>query len=424
MANILDNITRKISEEIMEGVESKRTISKNVNTQMLTGKFGPETGSTTEFRRPIDYRAVRTSDGDLTSETDSDIVTAHATGYVQDYITVSVSISEAVQAIEAGNLREKLSGASTRIVTTLETDFAAFAMRNSALLYGTPGTPAATWDDVAGAGATLQGTGVPSDDQWNYIINPYTQRKLASDTRSLGAGGVMGGTISEAHKRAILTDNFAGMRVMTATTLATYQTGVGAGRTGALAATPDGTYATNRNTMTQTLSLSGFQANLVIAAGETIQVAGRNRLNLSTRLPVIDDTGSQVLWTATVTATVTLDGAGAGTIIATGPGINEVDGQYNTVDSVLTSGDVVTLFGAASTIYQPNLFFNKNAFSIGSVPLERLHATDTFAETEDGLQMRVTQYSDGRANTNKVRIDLRPAYAALNPFFAGLGFGV
>lgn len=423
MANILDNITRRIAEEVMEGFEAKRTISKNVNTQMLKGAFGPETGSTADFRRPTDFRAVRTSDGDLTSETDSDIITGHATGNVQDYITVSISISEATQAIDAGNLREKLNPMSTRIVTTLETDFAAFALKNTALLYGNPGTPADTWDDVAGAGATLDGTGVPSDEQWSYIINPFTQRKLASDTRSLGAGGVMGETISTAHRKAILTDDFAGMRVMKATTLATYQTGVGADRAGTLTATPDGTYATNRNTMTQSLAVTAFQANLVVKAGEVIQITGRNRLNLATRLPVIDDAGAQVLWTATVNVDVTLGASGEGTLIVTGPALNETDGQYDTVDTAVTSGDVITLLGPAATIIQPNLFFQKNAFAIGSVPMERLSATDTFMDTEDGLQLRVTRFSDGRANTNKVRVDLRPAYAALNPFFAGQGYG-
>jgi hypothetical protein len=175
--------------------------------------------------------------------------------------------------------------------------------------------------------------------------------------------------------------------------------------------------------MTQVLSVTALQANLVVAAGETITVTGRNRLNLSTRKPILDETGAQILFSGTVTESVTLNGSGAGDLVVTGPGIFEATGAFNTVDSALTSGDVVTLGGSASTIIQPNLFWHKQAFAIGSVPLKKLYSTDTLATTEDGLQFRVSKYADGDKNKHIVRFDFRPAYAVLNPFFAGKSFG-
>jgi hypothetical protein len=84
---------------------------------------------------------------------------------------------------------------------------------------------------------------------------------------------------------------------------------------------------------------------------------------------------------------------------------------------------VITRLGAASDIIQPNLFWHKQAFSIGSVKIDKLYSTDTLATTEDGLQMRVSKYADGDANKQIVRFDLHPAYAVLNPFLAGQGFG-
>ena len=423
MANNFNNFTLKIAKGVLESFESSRTISKNVNTQMLTGKFNPDSGDQTDFKRPTDYVSVRTANGDVSAETKSDIITGRASGYVQDYFTAFVDYDEADEAIKMGNLQELLDPMGTRIATDMEVDFASFAMKNTALLYGTPGTPAATWDDIAGSGAMMDATGVPTGD-WKYFVNPFTQRKLASSQRSLGAGGSAGGMISEAHRNAIITDNFAGMKVMTANTLASYTNSAVADRAGTLSGTPDATYLTARNTMTQTLAVTAMGANAVVKAGETVQVTGRNRLNLSTRKVVLDETGAQILWTGTVTADVTLDGSGAGNLVVTGPALFEAAGQYNTSDSALTSGDVITRLGAASAIIQPNLFFQRNAFSIGSVPMKRLHATDTFAKTEDGLQLRVTRFSDGLANENKVRVDLRCAYAVLNPFFAGQGFGV
>jgi hypothetical protein len=99
------------------------------------------------------------------------------------------------------------------------------------------------------------------------------------------------------------------------------------------------------------------------------------------------------------------------------------NGAYNTVSSAIAAGDVVELGGAANTIIQPNLFWHKQAFSIGSVPIKKLHSTDTVATTKDGLQFRISKGSSFLENEQKVRIDFRPAYAALNPFFAGQGYG-
>lgn len=425
MANSFNNFTLQIAEVVLDQFESKRILSKNVDTQMLDGRFDPDSGDTFDFKRPTDYVSTRTSDGDISGGTPSDIITGRASGIVQDYITVEVSFSEADQAIKMGTLPRLLNPMSTRLVTDLETDFGLFMLKNTGLLSGTPGTAVTTWDHVAGASSIMHATGVPSDNDWIAAVNPFTQTTLASDQRSLGAGGSAGELISEAHRRAIISDNFGGLKVMSANTLGSYTTSSVVDRVGALSANPDVTYNTAKNTMTQALVVENFGNNLVIAAGETIQITGVNRLNLSTRKVILDASGP-ILFTGTVNEDVTLSGTGTGTIVITGPAIFESaagTGAYNTTDVAAASGDVLTLLGPDTTIIQPNLFWHKQAFSIGSVPMEKLFATDTLAQTEDGIQIRVTKFADGRANTNKVRVDIRPAYAVLNPFFAGQLFG-
>jgi hypothetical protein len=139
---------------------------------------------------------------------------------------------------------------------------------------------------------------------------------------------------------------------------------------------------------------------------------------------MIDENGAAVPWTGVVTADVTLSGAGAGTLVVAGPAIYEANGQYNTVDAAPANGAVVTVLSATGATYQPNLFFMKQAFGIGTVKLPKLYSTDTVATTEDGMSIRVSKYSDGDTNTQKVRFDLLPAYATFNPFMAGHGFGV
>ena len=421
MANNFDsNFTESIAKKVLPAFESNLVLAKNVNTQMLDGKFGEESGETTAFRRPTDFKSTRTATGDISATTAGPIITGKAIGTVQDYITVELDYSEADEAIKMGDKSRFFDDAAKRIVTDLEVDFAAYMMKNAGLKAGSVGTPITTWKHVANAGATLEANGVPSGP-WCYMVNPFSQVDLADVQRSLGTVDPL---VSEAHRNAIISDNFAGLKVMSGTTLATYTTGTGADRAGTLSAAPTATYVAAKDSMTQTLAVTAFQANLVVAAGETITVTGRNRLNLSTRQPVIDSSGDKVLWSGVVTESVTLNGSGAGNLVVSGPAIYEATGAYNTVDSALDSGDVVTLGGSAETTYQPNLFWHRDAFSIGNVPMKKLESTDTIGKTTDGFQIRVSKGSSIRENKQIIRLDLRPAYATLNPFFAGHGFGI
>lgn len=404
---------------VLDRFEANRSISKNVNTQLFKGKFNPNTGTQIDVKRPTDYTTTRTSGGDISSSK-SDIITGKATATVQDYITVAVDYDEVDEALKMGtDINRFWDDIASRIVIDLETDFADYAMKNTALLSGTHGNGVGAWSEVAQAGALMQSSGVPMNKKWNYFLNPYSQVSLADQQRGLGVNPEVG----TANSQALVKQNFAGFDVRTATTLATYTSSAGADRAGTLSANPDVTYVTAKDTMTQSLAVTAFQANLVVKAGEVIQITGRNRLNLSTRAPILTAAGAQVVYTGTVTADVTLGASGEGTLVVTGPAIYEAAGAYNTTDSAAVSGDVITLLGAASTVYQPNLFFHPDAFTIASVNIKKLHSTDTVATTKDGIQMRVSKYSDGDANTQTVRFDIHPAYGTMNPFFAGQAFG-
>lgn len=424
MANNFDsNIEKKVAKSFTKAFNTERVLSKNVNTQLLSGQFSPSTGQDVYFKRPTDYKSVRTASGDVSGETKSDIVTGQAKGTVQDYFTAFVDYDEADEAIKMDQLDELLAPMATRIVTDLELDFGQFMLKNSGLTSGTVGTAISTWDHVAEANALAQSIGIPRDGMLCMAVNPYTQIELAGNQRSLGGEtGAM-----TANEKAVINSNFAGMKVMSATTLASYTTGTGADRAGTLSANPTVTYVAAKDTMTQSLAVTAFQANLVVAAGETVTITAAsgalNMLNLSTRSQIVDQNGAAVLWSGTVTETVTLDGSGAGTLVVTGPAIYEANGQYNTVSQAAVSGDVITLGGAADTLIQPNLFWHKEAFAIGSVPIKKLHSTDTVATTNDGLQFRVSKGVGFLENEQKMRIDFRPAYSVLNPFFAGKAFG-
>jgi len=425
--NVLtDNTTTPLAKGFLKAFESSRVLTKAVDTQLLEGKIDPSSGSTADFKRPHDYKSDRTAKGDISSVDRSDIIAAKATGTVQDYLTVHADWDEFDEATSLDELDKILAPMATRIVTDLELDFGKYMYKNCNLHYGTPGTAIDAWSDVAGADALMTSMGVPGEGERYYVMNPYVTTNLANVQNALANGP--DSMISTSWETAKVSRKFGNMQAMQSAALASYTSGTlsaGANRAGTLSAAPDVTYATNKNTMTQTLAVTGFGAGSdTIKAGEIVEITGRNRLGLATRSAFTDATGGQVLWSGVVTADVTLS-SGAGNIVVAGPAIYETNGQYNTTDSAVASGDVITIINpAASTVYQPAMFFHKQAFGIGSVKLKKLYATDTIMTTEDGLQLRVSRYADGDANKQKVRFDILPAYVTFNPFYAGQGAGV
>ena len=425
--NVLDNNTTvPLAESFLKGFECKRVLTKTVDTQLISGKFSPKSGTTCDFRRPVDHKSDRTSDGNISAVDRSDIVVGKATGTVQNYFTVHMDWDEVDEALKMDKLDELVGmPAAERLIVDLELDFGAFMYKNCGLHYGTPGTAIDAWSDIAGADALMTSMGVPGNGERCYAMNPYVTTNLANVQSGLGNG--KDSLVTTAWEDAQISHKFGNMKAMQSAALASFTSGsltAGANRAGTLSGNPDVTYATAKDTMTQTLAVTGFGAGSdTIKAGEIVQITGRNRIGLATRSAFTDATGGQVLWAGTVTADVTLSG-GAGNIVVAGPAIFEANGQYNTVDSAPISGDVITIINpAASTVYQPSMFYHKQAFGVGSVPLKKLYATDTLATTKDGMQIRVCKYSDGDANKQKVRFDLLPAYVAFNPMFAGHGYG-
>ena len=77
MSNNFDsNFTRQLAKVILKSFDTNRVLSKNVDTQLLDGRYSKsDTGEYVDFKRPTDYRSVRTATGDVSGETKSDIIT-------------------------------------------------------------------------------------------------------------------------------------------------------------------------------------------------------------------------------------------------------------------------------------------------------------------------------------------------------------
>lgn len=419
--NLSSNITRKVMRAFIPAFEKQRVLSKTVNTQMFQGQFNPSSGDYVDIKRPHQYNAVRTATGDLTAATWNDIISGKATAQVQNYITVPIDWTNKEEALQLDQLEEILKPAAETAVIELETSLCDFMFKYAALVSGTVGTVVDAWADIANPMSLMKAIGVPAGQHYN-VMNPFTIQNLAGAQTGLSADPSR--LVQTAWENAQISTPFAGMRALESNSLSSYTSMVGADRAGTLSATPDGTYVTHKDSMVQSLAVTGLQASATVKAGDIVEVEGRYMVHRRTGKLILDASGSPITFKASVTADVTLDGSGAGTLVVSGPGIYEANGQYNNIDSALTSGDVVNILGSSGATLQPNLFYHKDAFSVAFVKLPKLFATDTVAVTNDGIAIRCTKFSDGVVNTQKIRFDLLPAFACLNPWFAGKGWGL
>jgi hypothetical protein len=417
--NLVSNTQATLSKQILDSIESKRTISKTVNTQFLGDAINSTTGDTVFIKRPGRFKSSSTVDGDISGTTANSIIAGKAKGVVQNFITVEVDWSILEEATQLNQLNELvIEPMCEEIVTSLETRFGDFAMKSCNLSVGTPGQAIDAWGDVSKVCAMTQSMGWPSGDK-TLLVNPFSQVALSEVQRSIGTADSL---VNPAFRDAVINSNFAGMRVMTSDSLTTFTSGTSTDREGAIVGTPNATYVTAKDTMTQSINLNGLTNSTTIKAGEVIEVTDKYYLNQSTRIQVMNG-ATPVKWRGVVTADATVSGTGTATIIVAGPAIKEATEQYDTVNAGLEAGDVVTLLHAASTLYQPNMFYHKNAYSIGSVPLPKLSAQDVLMKTKDGLQLRCSRGSSLRENKQILRIDMLPAFAVLNPFLAGQAYG-
>lgn len=427
MANNTDsNITRQLIRAFIPAFEKQRVLSKTIDTQTFQGKFNPSSGDYVDIKRPHQYTAKRTAGGDISALTANSIISGKATAQVQNYITVDIDWTNKEEALSLDQLQEILMPAAETCVIELETSFCDFMITNAALSTGTPGNAIDGWDDIATQMSLMKSLGVPGSEFYS-VLNPYAIQNLASAQTGLSADPSR--LVQTAWEKAQISSPFAGLRVISSNSLSTWTVSDSADQAGALAANPDVTYLTHKDTMIQSLSVSGLTAAAVVKAGDIIEFTGtganaRSYVHPRTQKTIFGADGNVIPWRAVVTADATMDGAGAGTLLVAGPAIYEASGQYNNISAALVSGDVFSILGTASTEYQPNLFYTKNAFAIAYVKLPKLYSTDTIAVMEDGVSIRCSKYSDGDANTQKIRFDMLPAFGVMNPFFAGKAFGL
>lgn len=416
----------KVVRGLAKGFESNRVLLNTVNTSMIAGEVDASTGDTIYLKRFAEANAIETAGGDITAANPSDIVAGRAPAVVQNYITTYATWTNKEEMLQLDELEAYLKPYATRLITQLELNMFTFMQKNAGLLVGTPGTAVTKWSDIASANSLADSMGIPVMDDMYYAMNPYTRQRLAQAQTGLAAGS--NSNVDDAWKRAIITSDFGGIKALSSNAMKNYQAGASVLRTGTVSAAPTQTYVSVKDSMTQTITLTGLSLSTAnaVRAGDLIRItqATRTRVNPHTKQIIFDAAGLPIQYTFVVLVGGNTDGAGTVTVTVSAAAINEANGAYNNINTAITNGDTFQLLGTANTIYQPNLFYHKNAFAVTTIKPPRLEGgAETAFMSKEGITIRATKFSDPRANTQSIRFDIVPVFACLNPQWAGNAFG-
>lgn len=421
MPNNLDsNVSQIVLKKFLKGFMSDLVLAKTVDRQLLAGEINADTGDSVSFKRPHQFRSIRTAGGDITGQTKNSLISGKATGRVGNYITVPVEWTQLEQAIKLNQLEEILKPVQERIVTDLETELAQFMMNNGALSLGSPNTPINKWSDVAQTASFMKDLGINEGE--NYaVMDPWAAQRLADAQSGLHGNDQL---IRSAWENAQISGNFGGIRALMSNGLASRTQGAFGG-TLTVQTAPTVTYVSVKDTYQFTVTLAGATASVTgfLKAGDQLKFTSTYWLNQQSK-QVLYNGSAPISFTATVLADANSTAGGQVTVTLSGvPIFDATAAQYNAVNRQVSAGDEVTVIGAASQAMKPNLFYNKFFCGLGTIPLPKLHSIDSAVATYEGFSIRVHKYADGDANKQMMRFDLLPAYVCFNPHMGGQFFG-
>lgn len=160
------------------------------------------------------------------------------------------------------------------------------------------------------------------------------------------------------------------------------------------------TYASVKDSYTQSLIIDGVGANATIPKGEVFTLDGVYAVNPRTKATL-----DFLLQFVNLVAAVA-NGAGQVTLTIANPIITS--GAYMTASAAPANNAVVTFLGSASTAYRQNAVFHKSAITLAFAKLVRPR-TGEYAyanDPETGMSIRYWQTSDGVNDVHLHRWDI------------------
>ena len=395
MANDFKNtslVTKWAVKEFLNALVMGQKIDRQLDESRVFS--GAKVGASASIRRPVMFEATASS---TYSAQDIEEGIVPVTINNRQHVGFDITDEDLSLTIEDANERY-IKPAMEELAQVVESAIAAeyYQIPN---FVGTPGTTPSTFLDIGNAGAELSKLGVPTTER-NAFWDSESSLSLANGLKGVFVQGTAKTAIEEAmFGRYSKFDNFE------SNSLKTHTVGIATGTPVIQTAAQNVTYATAKDTDSQTVATSGWTASQtgILLAGDVLTFAGVNSVNRRTR----EDTGD--LQTFTVLADADSgSGDGVSTLTIAPPMITS--GPYQTVTAAPAAGATITVkTGTGGSSYKQNLAFHKNAITIAFVPLdvaEEGSGVKQSRENYKGVSITATKFFSGSSMTQSYRFDI------------------
>lgn len=368
---------------------------------------GYEVGETISIRRPTDF-TVR----DGATAAIQDVVEGKTTFTVDKQKGVDFKFTSQDLTLQIGDLSERvIKPAMVQLANQIDRDLMALYkyVPNHVTI---PSGGIDSFADFALAAKRMDTIAIPGDNRYAVLTPSDTWSMLGSQTALY-----MQDVAKSAYREAEL-GMIGGIKTYMSRNYATHTTGARTGTDLVDQALVDGTHtwATYKDATTVTLHIDGAASETAgyWKAGDTFTISDVYDVNPVTkaRLPHLKNftmvadgtTAATNEGDATIWPPLILSGAQQTCYLSSGTEIND---------------NTVTYQGVASTAYDQNLFFHKNAFGLVMVPMVKPPgAVDVGRQSYKGYSVRVIPYYDGTNDVSNWRLDVLYGTKAIDPRLA------
>ena len=290
---------------------------------------------------------------------------------LEQTLNVDDLLTNAIMRAEAAQLAQEVD----KDLITLFKEFPSWA--------GTAGQTIDSATDFFKAPERLDDMSVPQVDR-NGVLGPRDHWSLAgSFTSLLTQQGIATDALTQGKLPVVGT-----VQPHMSQSVVNLTTGSRAGTILVNGATQEVTYATAKNTYTQSLILDGATASTTFKLGDTFTIADVFAVNRRTKAKL------DFLQQFVITADGAFDGSGDGTPTISPPII--ISGPFQTVDSSPANNAVITFVGAASTAFPMNAAFHKSAIALVFARMVTpFSGTTSYAtDPKSGVSIRYWRQSD------------------------------
>ncbi|RVI91821.1 P22 phage major capsid protein family protein [Sinorhizobium meliloti] len=364
---------------------------------------GFKIGSTISIRKPTDF-TVR--DGAVASS--QDVTEGSTSIVVNKQKGIDFQFTSQELALEMNQLSERvIRPAMVQLANQIDRDIMALytSVPNWA---GTPGQTINSFSDFYKGPERMNELAVPMDSR-SAVLSPADEAGMLGSQTALYIQQAANGAYRDGKLGMI-----GGFDTYMSQNVPTHTVGVATGTPLVQGASQNVTYASVKDTGTQSLVTDGWTNSTtgILKAGDIFTIANVYAVNPVTKATLPFLRQFTVMADADSGATT-----GPATLTISPPIITS--GAFQTVSAAPADNAAITVLGTGGTSYRQNLLFHKNAFALVTVPMEAPQgAVNVSRQSYKGINVRVVPFYDGTNDISKWRLDVLYGVKAIDPRLA------